>query len=498
MIWATAIAVDSAGNAYVTGYTSSAEATFPVTVGPDLTYNGSSDAFVAKVNAAGTALVYGGYIGGSGDESATASPWTVSGNAYVTGYTDSTQATFPVTVGPDLTYNGGDMTPSWRRSTPRAPALVYCGYIGGGMTMTGYGIAVDGAGNAYVTGYTDSTESHLPGDGRAGPDLQRRRRRTPSWPRSTPPAPALVYCGYIGGVDDDVGYGIAVDGSGNAYVTGTPTPPRPRFPVTVGPDLTYNGGRRTPSWPRSTPRARRWSTAATSAAATTMRATASPWTVRATPMSRATPYSTEATFPVTVGPDLTYNGGGRRLRGQGQRRRHARSSTAATSAAAATTSGTGIAVDGAGNAYVTGDTDSTEATFPVTVGPDLTYNGGGDAFVAKVNAAGHRRSSTAATSAAPATTTATASRWTVRATPMSTGYTASTQATFPVTVGPDLTYNGGIYDAFVAKVMLFRAARKQARDGRLRRRQLGRGRHGLRLVRSLDVGQQRVDADRHE
>ena len=63
------IAVDEAGNAYLTGYASSNDATFPVTVGPDLTSNGSSDAFVAKVNAAGTALVYCGYIGGSSSES---------------------------------------------------------------------------------------------------------------------------------------------------------------------------------------------------------------------------------------------------------------------------------------------------------------------------------------------------------------------------------------------------------------------------------------------
>ena len=75
---ARGIAVDSSGNAYVTGYTASTEATFPVTVGPDLTFNGGSDAFVAKVNAAGTALVYCGYIGGSGgDDEAPASRWTV-------------------------------------------------------------------------------------------------------------------------------------------------------------------------------------------------------------------------------------------------------------------------------------------------------------------------------------------------------------------------------------------------------------------------------------
>ena len=63
------IALDGSRNAYVTGNTYSAYTGFPVTVGPDLTYNGGNiDAFVAKVNAAGTALLYCGYIGGSGSE----------------------------------------------------------------------------------------------------------------------------------------------------------------------------------------------------------------------------------------------------------------------------------------------------------------------------------------------------------------------------------------------------------------------------------------------
>ena len=95
------IAVDGAGNAYVTGDTASTEATFPVTVGPDLTHNGGDyDAFVAKVNAAGTALVYCGYIGGSGQDHGNGIAVDGAGNAYVTGNTASTEATFPVTVGP--------------------------------------------------------------------------------------------------------------------------------------------------------------------------------------------------------------------------------------------------------------------------------------------------------------------------------------------------------------------------------------------------------------
>ena len=102
------IAVDSAGNAYVTGLTASSEATFPVTVGPDLTFNGDFgvNAFVAKVNASGAALDYAGYIGGTGGNQAGLGIAVDStGSAYVTGLTSSSEATFPVTVGPDLTFN---------------------------------------------------------------------------------------------------------------------------------------------------------------------------------------------------------------------------------------------------------------------------------------------------------------------------------------------------------------------------------------------------------
>jgi len=102
-----AIAVDAAGNAYVTGLAISTEQTFPVKVGPDLTYNdtGSGDIFVAKVNALGTALVYCGYIGGSSYDDGYGIAVDAAGNAYVTGATSSDEKTFPVMAGPDLSYN---------------------------------------------------------------------------------------------------------------------------------------------------------------------------------------------------------------------------------------------------------------------------------------------------------------------------------------------------------------------------------------------------------
>jgi len=101
------IAVDSTGNAYVTGRTISNEDTFPVAVGPDLSWNGSEDAFVAKVNPSGSCLVYSGYIGGSSSDYGFGIAVDSTGNAYVTGWAFSTEASFPETVGPDLSSNGG-------------------------------------------------------------------------------------------------------------------------------------------------------------------------------------------------------------------------------------------------------------------------------------------------------------------------------------------------------------------------------------------------------
>ena len=77
-------------------------------VGPDLSHNGSSDAYVAKLNASGTALVYCGYIGGAAGDGGIGIAVDGAGNAYVTGCTGSNEKTFPVTVGPDVTHNGGN------------------------------------------------------------------------------------------------------------------------------------------------------------------------------------------------------------------------------------------------------------------------------------------------------------------------------------------------------------------------------------------------------
>jgi hypothetical protein len=383
------IAVDAAGNAYVTGNTTSTGATFPVLLGPDLTYNGGTsygDAFVAKVNAAGTALEYCGYIGGSGDDSAQSIAVDTAGNAYVTGPTTSSEATFPVIVGPDLTYNGGNRDAFVAKVSAAGGSLVYCGYIGGSDFDQGLRIAVDHAGNAYVTGPTSSSEATFPVI--VGPDLTYNGSRDAFVAKVNPAGTALDYCGYIGGSGYDEGYDIAVDAAGTSYVIGQTESTEATFPVAVGPDLTFNG-----AWTDAF-------VAKVNAAGTGLDycgyiggaeydqgvgiAIDDSGNAYATGVTE----STEASFPVAAGPDLTYNGGRDAF--------VARVNAAGTALEYCGYIGglnrdfsTGIAVDGAGNAYVAGCTESTEASFPVTVGPDLMYNGGGwDAFVAKVSSLG--------------------------------------------------------------------------------------------------------------
>jgi len=379
------IAVDGSGNAYVTGYTSSTEATFPVIRGPDLTYNGGyHDAFVAKVNASGTALVYCGYIGGSSDyDVGQGIAVDGSGNAYVAGYTESTEATFPVIGGPDLTHNGGYEDAFVAKVNATGTELVYCGYIGGSGYDYGSRIAIDGSGNAYIMGSTSSTEATFPKFG--GPDLTYNGGGDAFVAKVNASGTALVYCGYIGGSVDDVGSGIAIDGSGNAYVAGYTKSTQTTFPYIGGPDLTYNGGGDA-------------FVAKVNASGTALvycgYIGGSDWddcygiavdgSGNVYVMGGTS--STEATFPVNVGPDLTHNG---------QKDAFIAKVNASGTAlvycgyigGSGWDEGQGIAVDGSGNAYVTGTTDSTQATFPVIRGPDLTFNDDYDydAFVAKIS-----------------------------------------------------------------------------------------------------------------
>jgi beta-propeller repeat-containing protein len=234
------IAVDASGSAYVTGETQSTEQTFPVVVGPDLTHNGGNDAFVARVNAAGTTLVYCGYIGGASSEIGYGIAVDAAASAYVAGQTRSTEQTFPVAVGPSVIYNGGTTDAFVAKVNATGTALVYSGYIGGSSSDVVRAVAVDSTGAAYVVGQTSSTEQTFPVA--VGPGLTHSGGVDAFVVKVHPHGAALVYCGYIGGASADYGYSIAVDAAGNAYATGQTSSNEQTFPVGVGPDLTYNGG----------------------------------------------------------------------------------------------------------------------------------------------------------------------------------------------------------------------------------------------------------------
>jgi hypothetical protein len=438
-------AVDGSGNAYVTGYTLSAQATFPKLSGPDLSYNGNHDAFVAKVNPSGTALLYCGYIGGAENDDGQGVAVDGSGNAYVTGQTSSSQATFPMLYGPDLTYNGG-LDAFVAKVNPSGTGLLYCGYIGGSANDSAFGIAVDGSGNTYVTGDTESTEISFPL--LYGPYVTHNGNHDAFVAKINSSGTSLLYCGYIGGSDYDLGNGIAVDGLGNAYVTGYTYSTEASFPVLSGPDSTYNG-----DYDAFVAKVNPSGTALLycgyigGSGEDHGRGIA----VDGSGNAYVTGYtdSTKVTFPVLYGPDLTHNGNYDAF--------VAKVNPSGTAllycgyiGGIEDDYGLGIAVDGSGNVYVTGQTSSTETTFPVLYGPDLEHNGNTDVFVVKVNPSGTTLlycgyiggSSYEAGYAIAVDGSGNA---------YVTGATLSNQATFPVLYGPDPTYSGD-GDAFVAKI----------------------------------------------
>jgi Beta-propeller repeat len=221
---ATGIAVDSVGNAYVTGYTNSAK--FP-SVNSIQKFVGPTDVFVTKINAAGSAFAYSTHIGGNADDEGMAIAVDASGSAYVTGETESVD--FPTTPGAYSTKCFSVPTPGRMREicaggdvfvsklSPDGSKLVYSTYVNGTGFEAGRGIAVDAAGSAYVVGLTTSLDFPLVSPlqkGFGGGNFDAFIFKL------SPDGSALVYSSTLGGDQNDGGYGIAVDGKGNAYVTG--------------------------------------------------------------------------------------------------------------------------------------------------------------------------------------------------------------------------------------------------------------------------------------
>jgi uncharacterized repeat protein (TIGR03803 family) len=221
------IAVDASGNAYVTGVAHSSD--FPTTFGGAGTCAGNvpcPDAFVTKLNAAGTALLYSTFLGGANSDGGAGIALDASGNAYVTGNTLSSN--FPTTSGvfqTILSGGGGDAFVS--KLNAAGSALVYSTYLGGGFSG-GSGIAVDSIGNAYVAGGADSnfpvTSDAFQTTRAGGYDA--------FLTKLSGDGVALLYSTLLGGSNNDSASGIAIDSSGNAYITGSAA--SVNFPTTSG------------------------------------------------------------------------------------------------------------------------------------------------------------------------------------------------------------------------------------------------------------------------
>ncbi len=379
-----AIAVDALGNAYVTGQTAAID--FPTTPGAFQTNYGGGDAFVAKLNPSGNALVYSTYLhGASGNGIAVDS----GGNAYITG--DAGPLSFPTTAGAFQTAPMGYDT-FVTKLNPTGSALVYSARFGGNLDDFGRGIAVDGNGNAYITGWTvcRSTVCTFPTANAFQPNYAGGNNDA-FVTKIDSTGTSLVYSTYLGGGKiingtEDWGEAIAVDSFGSAYVTGYTY--SPDFPITAG-------------------------------AFDTTRAGLDAFVTKFTPDGMSLVYS-------------TFLGGAGREQGQG------------------------IAVDLNGNAYVTGITESFDSPFtvayegfPVTLGAFQT-KGSYDAFVTKLNSKG----SALVYSTYLGGTAGVDRGWAIALDAANNAYITGDTASsnFPVANAIQAAFGGGPTDVFVTKL----------------------------------------------
>lgn len=303
------IAIDSSGNAYVTGKTNSGD--FPTTAGAfQTTLAGDFDAFVTKLNAAGAGLVYSTYLGGGSEDEGNDIAVDSAGSVYVTGETES--GDFPTTAGAFQTVMAGSSDAFVTNLNTTGTGLVYSTYLGGNGDNRGEGIAIDNMGNAFVTGETDSSDFPTT-TGAFQTTLNGTVNAFVTKINTT--GTGLTYSTYLGGSDKDAGNGIAVDGFGSAYVTGGAN--SLDFPITSNAFQAMLNG------------------------------------INDAFITKLNAEGTELIYS-------TYLGGNN------------------------TNSGHGVAVDNMGNAYVTGQTVSVD--FPTTPGAFQTSIGGaGDAFITKIS-----------------------------------------------------------------------------------------------------------------
>ncbi len=226
---ARGIAVDGAGNAWVTGTTDSSN--FPTANPIQPAFAQFGDAFVTKINASGSALIFSSYLGSNISDFGYGIALDGAGAAYVTGYTSGRN--FPTVNAIRGNFAGGSFDAFVSKLKADGSALEYSTYLGGAANDFGFAVAVDDGGNAWIAGQTASTDfpssnTLQPFGGIADAFVT----------RINPAGSKILYSTFLGGGASDQGNGIAVDASGAAYVTGTTF--SGNFP-TVNPAQTLKG-----------------------------------------------------------------------------------------------------------------------------------------------------------------------------------------------------------------------------------------------------------------
>jgi uncharacterized repeat protein (TIGR01451 family) len=366
------IAVDSSGNAYVTGSTTSVD--FPTRQAFQSRLGGGRDAFVLKLNSAGSGLVFSTYLGGTALEYGNGIALDSQANAYVIG--DTTSSDFPV-LGPFQTSNGGKQD-AFVSKIGSSGALVYSTYLGGFADDHGAAIAVDSSGGAYITGGTFSvnfpTVNAIQKVSGGGQDA--------FVAKVNPAGNSLVYSTYLGGSGgalgtQESGSGIAVDAQGNAYVAGATS--SWNFPAISALQATQSGITNafiSKINPLGT--ALMYSTYVGGLQLDFANAIA----VDSAGNAYAAGYTASANFPV-MNPVQGALGGGYdafviMLNAAGNAL-----SFGTFFGGSGLDSANGIALDNSGNVYVTGQTAS--ADFPVSGGVQRSMAGSMEAFVVKLN-----------------------------------------------------------------------------------------------------------------
>jgi hypothetical protein len=382
------IAIDAAGNAYVTGQTTSSN--FPTTAGAfDRTLNvgtfDATDAFVTKLNAAGSALVYSTFLGGTSRDDGLSIAVDGSGEAYVTGETTSAR-NFPTTPGAFDTTSNGDADGFVTKLNATGSALVYSTYLGGSDNELAENVAVDTSGNAYVGGSTRS--ANFPTTSGAFDTTHNGGAFDTLFDAFATKLNAagsrLVYSTFVGGRDIDFGDGLDIDGAGNVYVSGGTL--SSNFPTTAGAfDRSRAGSDAFVAKLNAAGSRLVYSTflgggAGEGAVAIAVDGANRPWVTGGT---------SSANFPTTTGGfDRSLNGPSdvfvTQLNATGTRLIFSTFLGGGRSE-----NGRDIAIDAGGNVYVTGTTFS--ANFPTTQGAvDRVFSGDpaifwGDGFVTKLD-----------------------------------------------------------------------------------------------------------------